>query len=93
MYTVDIISEFCYNSQDFQFKGENMDSKNTTQKVKNEKLLRRPAVLGITALTNSTLYYFMQEGLFPSPVKLGKRTVAWKQSEIDEWINTRERSL
>jgi prophage regulatory protein len=59
----------------------------------NETLQRKPIVLGRTGLANSTLYYFISEGSFPKPVKLGKRTVAWKKSEIDEWIDSRERSM
>ena len=60
--------------------------------MKQERLLRKPAVLGITGLAHSTLYYFIKEGTFPNPVKLGKRTVAWKKSEVDEWIDSRERA-
>ena len=66
------------------------------QKVKvmnNETLQRKPIVLSRTGLSNSTLYYFINEGTFPKPVKLGKRTVAWKKSEIDEWIDGLERSM
>ena len=58
-----------------------------------ESLIRKPIVLERTGLSNSTLYYFINEGTFPKPVKLGKRTVAWKQSEIDEWMNSLERSM
>ncbi len=66
------------------------------QKVKvmeNETLQRKPMVLSRTGLVNSTLYYFISEGTFPKPLKLGKRTVAWKKSEIDEWIDSREYSM
>ncbi len=61
--------------------------------MKNEELQRRKKVLARTGLSNSTLYYFIDEDNFPKPVKLGKRTVAWKKSEIDEWIDSRERSM
>ena len=57
-----------------------------------EILLRKPAVMNRTGLANSTLYYLISRGVFPSPVKLGARSVAWKQSEIEQWINSRERS-
>jgi len=57
--------------------------------MKGERLMRKPIVLDITGLTNSTLYYFINEGTFPKPVKLGKRTVAWKESEITAWVNSR----
>jgi len=42
---------------------------------------------------SSTLYYLMNKGDFPKPVKLGARSVAWKSSEITEWINSREQVL
>jgi len=61
--------------------------------MSNEELQRRTKVLNRTGLCNSTLYYFIAEGKFPKPVKLGKRTVAWKKSEIDEWIESREYSI
>jgi len=58
--------------------------------MSNEELQRRTKVLKRTGLSNSTLYYFIAEGTFPKPVKLGKRTVAWKKSLVDEWIESRE---
>ncbi len=61
--------------------------------MKNERLLRKPQVLEKIGISNSTLYYFIDEGTFPKPLKLGKRTVAWKESEIDEWINKLEYSM
>ena len=61
--------------------------------MSNETLQRKPVVLSRTGLANSTLYYFISEGNFPKPVKLGKRTVAWKKSEIDKWIDSREQSI
>lgn len=55
-----------------------------------EKLLRRPEVEGITALSRSTIYEWMKRGEFPQPVKLGTRLVAWRQSDIDAWLQSRE---
>lgn len=66
---------------------------NQDQKETSEILLRKPIVIERTGLANSTLYYLITKGNFPSPVKLGERSVAWKKSEIDEWINSRERSI
>ena len=56
---------------------------------KNEKLLRKPTVLDRTGLPNSTMYFFISNGSFPTPVKLGQRSVAWRESEIDAWIDSR----
>ncbi len=57
------------------------------------KLLRRAEVLERTGLSNSTLYYFINKGSFPSPYKIGERIVAWKEDEIDEWINNLSHSI
>jgi len=61
--------------------------------MNNEELQRRTKVLKRTGLANSTMYYFIKKGMFPKPVKLGKRTVAWKKSTIDKWIESRECSI
>lgn len=52
--------------------------------------LRLPAVLDQTGLNSSTLYRYKKLGLFPRPHQLGPRTVGWLQSEIDEWLASRE---
>ena len=44
-------------------------------------------------MSNSTLYYMMNRDEFPKPVKLGARSVAWKRSEVEAWINSRERAM
>ena len=68
-------------------------NKQNAQSEAIEMLLRKHKVIERTGLANSTLYYFIARGDFPSPVRLGVRSVAWKSSEIDEWINSRERSI
>ena len=65
-----------------------------TKKTEMEQLLRKPEVQKMAAnMSNSTLYHLMNTGDFPKPVKLGKRSVAWRRSEIEEWINSRERAM
>ncbi len=61
--------------------------------MNNEILQRKPVVLQRTGFTHSSLYYHIEQGTFPKPYKLGKRTVAWKKSEVDEWIDGLERSM
>jgi prophage regulatory protein len=56
-----------------------------------EILLRRPAVEAATGLSRSTIYAFMARDDFPKPVRLGPLAVAWRQSEIQAWIASRER--
>ena len=55
-----------------------------------EKLLRRPEVESVTGLSRSTLYDWMKRGEFPQPVKLGTRLVAWRESDVNSWLEARE---
>ena len=52
-------------------------------------LIRRKEVERQTSLSRSRIYALMQEGLFPSCVPLGSMSVAWVESEIQEWIAAR----
>lgn len=47
---------------------------------------RRPAVEAKTGLSRSQIYALMARGDFPKPIKLGPRSVAWIESEINDWI-------
>lgn len=54
--------------------------------------LRLPEVKQITGLSKSSLYALIQEKSFPSPVRLGARTVAWVRSEVRQWALERIRA-
>ncbi len=47
------------------------------------KILRPPAVIDKTGNSRSTIYNRITEGLFPKPVKIGLRAVAWPDNEVD----------
>lgn len=55
-----------------------------------DKLIKLPEVKNRCALGRSSIYEFIQAGTFPAPVKIGARAVAWRESEIEEWISTRQ---
>jgi prophage regulatory protein len=57
-----------------------------------DRLFRRRDVEAIVGLSRSSIYAAMKAGTFPVPVKLGCRTVAWRESEIDEWVNSRPKA-
>lgn len=57
-----------------------------------DRLLRRPDVQSVTGLSRSTLYAMMAEGAFPKPVKLGKRAVGWRTSDVAAWLESRKES-
>lgn len=50
-----------------------------------ERFLRRKDVEQATGLGRSTIYDRMKEGSFPRPVPVGKRAVAWRESDVARW--------
>lgn len=50
------------------------------------RLIRLPEVMTKTGLKRSQVYRDMKSGDFPQSCKIGPVSVAWLESEIDEWI-------
>ena len=59
------------------------------QNERPRKLIRRPAVEEMTGLGRSEIYDRMRRGIFPTPIRIGKRAVAWDSREVDDWIEHR----
>ena len=51
-----------------------------------DRLLKRPEVETITGLSRASIYARMDRGEFPRPMRLGPRSVAWRDSDVQEWI-------
>lgn len=54
-----------------------------------QKHYRRTEVEQITGLSRSSIYAMMDEGTFPRPVRMGKKAVAWPESILSEWLESR----
>jgi prophage regulatory protein len=52
-------------------------------------LLRLPEVITRVGLRRSAIYDAIAAGKFPTPIKLGRRCVAWPSDEIDAWVASR----
>ena len=52
------------------------------------RLLKRPEVEALTGLSRSSIYLRMKRGDFPAPVRISTNSVAWRASDVDEWIAT-----
>lgn len=50
------------------------------------RLIRREEVLHKTGLSTSEIYRRIAADAFPKQVRLGAKSVAWLESEIDQWI-------
>ena len=40
-------------------------------------------------ISKSTIWLWVKEGSFPKPIRLGKNSVAWLASDIENWIQSR----
>ena len=58
----------------------------------NKSLIKLPVVISVTGKSRSSIYDDIKSGRFPKPLKIGKRSVAWKYSDIELWINSLESS-
>lgn len=54
-----------------------------------QRLIRIGEVFQITGLSRTHVYRLIQKGLFPTPIPLGTRSVAWAAHEVDAWVQAR----
>jgi prophage regulatory protein len=55
-----------------------------------KKYLRASQIVELTGLSRATIYALEKKGDFPKKVPLGARAVAWKESEIEAWLERRD---
>lgn len=53
-------------------------------------LLRIGSVVRVTGLGRSTIYRLVARDEFPPPVRLTRRAVAWRRSDLERWTNARQ---
>ncbi len=53
------------------------------------RMMRLPEVLSLIGVAKSTVYAWMEEGLFPASRKIGPRAVAWPSCTVYWWLETR----
>ena len=61
-----------------------------------DRIMRQPEVLEILGVAKTTLWRWINEGIFPPPVKPGgpnSRTKGWLKSDVDEYFaNLKQRA-
>lgn len=50
------------------------------------KIVRRPALLELLQISRSNLYKKIEDGLWPKPIQLGARAVAWLSTENEQVV-------
>ena len=63
---------------------------NTIHQAQSDKALaRRRQVESLVQLSRSSIYAAVKAGTFPAPYRIGARAVAWRVSEIEQWLEAR----
>lgn len=61
-----------------------------TETTPTTRLIRLREVMGKTGLSKTSVYRMTDNGDFPLAVQLSKCSMAWKEHEIDAWIESRQ---
>lgn len=54
-----------------------------------QSLIRLAEVQRRTGYSKAWIYRLLKENRFPQSVKIGSRSIAFVESEVDDWINQR----
>ena len=54
------------------------------------KFLRLPEVAARCGYSRPSIYRLIAEGSFPKPHKLGARASGWRESDIEQWCQSRQ---
>ncbi|GKW20709.1 DNA-binding protein [Pectobacterium araliae] len=49
-------------------------------------LIRLPEVIKRTGVSRTTIYRLINKNSFPSPIKISEKTIAFVESEVNDWI-------
>ena len=60
---------------------------NSVASEQRTQLLKLPDVLKRIPVSRSSWYQGIRLGMYPEPVRIGKRSVAWRSNEIDQLVN------
>jgi prophage regulatory protein len=52
-------------------------------------MIKLKEVQKMTSLSRSSIYAYIDKGIFPAQVKLTHRSVAWINEEVTAWVESR----
>lgn len=55
-----------------------------------ERLIRMKELKTIIGISSTSIWRRCNEGIFPAPVRIGPGAVAWRLSEVESWVDTRQ---
>jgi prophage regulatory protein len=57
---------------------------------KPDRILRDAEVGAQTGTSRTTRWRLIKRNQFPAPVKISENAIGWRESEIQEWIRSRQ---
>lgn len=54
-----------------------------------DRFMRRPEVLNMLQVSESTLYAMIRERRFPPGIGIGDRCVGWSRQRVTEWMQNK----
>lgn len=56
-------------------------------------ILRMPDVVKLVGMCRASIYKAIKADNFPQPVRLGARSVGWRQEEVEDWLADRPKGV
>lgn len=54
-----------------------------------DRIIRRKELETMIGLGRSSIYAMISNGQFPAPLRLSKRAVGWRLSQVQRWLSER----
>lgn len=51
-----------------------------------QRIIRKPELLGIVGVSDTTIWRMEKKGLFPKRIRLGGNSTGWLATEINAWL-------
>ncbi|MFT9016446.1 MAG: AlpA family phage regulatory protein [Acetobacter sp.] len=58
-----------------------------------DRMMTRKEVEQMINIKCTTIYRWMQEGTFPSPVRFSSRCVRWRESDVRNWVDEHAKAV
>ena len=55
-----------------------------------QRIVRLPEVVDRVGMSRGSVYRLMTIGRFPKSVKLSERAVGWRESDLNDWLESRQ---
>ena len=56
--------------------------------LETRQILSLAEVISLTKISRSSIYVQLKAGSFPPPLRLGRRRIGWRLSDLDEWMSS-----